>query len=104
MKDRTDFETEVMLEVLGAHIVIFSSRLTDIRSLITQLEHNNLDYKEVRMGMGNEESRNYFNALRHLTDWPYLPQIFVNGKFVGGIDELLNHPLLEEKINHANSQ
>jgi len=100
MKKINDFETEVMLEVLGSHIVIFTSGLTDIRSLIAQLEQNNLDYKEIRMGMGNQESRNYFNALRHITEWPYLPQIFVNGRFVGGIDELLDYLLLKEDINH----
>lgn len=104
MKNPNKLEHEIILEVLEAPIVIFSSQLTDVRSLLTWLENNKFDFKEIRMGMGSETSRDYFHRLRDITHWPYLPQIFINGKFIGGIDELIEHPLLQEGTFHNELQ
>ncbi len=72
-----------------ARVIIFRSNLTDIRSLIAHLEREGIDYREITMGMGSGVERDRFHRLRDWTDWPLLPQVFVDGAFVGGADEAL---------------
>lgn len=73
----------------SARVVIFRSNLTDTRSLIARLEREGVDYREVTMGMGSGVERDRFHRLREWTEWPLLPQVFVDGAFVGGADEAL---------------
>lgn len=73
----------------SARVVIFRSNLTDTRSLIAQLERDGVDYREITMGMGSGVERDRFHRLRAWTDWPLLPQVFVDGVFVGGAEEAL---------------
>lgn len=74
----------------SARVVIFRSNLTDTRGLITHLERQGIDYREVTMGMGSGVERDRFHRLREWTDWPLLPQVFVDGAFVGGADEAID--------------
>lgn len=70
-------------------MVVFRSGLTDTRMLVHWLEREEIDHRNVTPAMGSGVERNRFHRLR---DSPYLPQVFVDGVFVGGADELLAHP------------
>ncbi len=83
-------------EVRSARIVIFRSGVTDTRALVRCLEQAGLDYREVSMPMGSAENRERFHTLAQDTGWKTLPQIFVDGSFIGGSDELLCHALLAD--------
>ena len=45
------------------------------------------------MSMGKMRNRDGFNQLQTLTDWDLLPQVFINGEFIGGISEFLQFDL-----------
>ncbi|MDZ7829865.1 MAG: glutaredoxin [Halofilum sp. (in: g-proteobacteria)] len=76
----------------SARVVVFRSNLTDTRMLIHWLQREGMDHREVTMGMGSGVERDRFHRLRDWTGWPYLPQVFVDGRFVGGADEFLADP------------
>jgi|AntRauTorcE11898_2_1112593.scaffolds.fasta_scaffold00230_23 glutaredoxin len=73
----------------SARVVIFRSNLTDTRGLLAHLDREDVDYREITMGMGSGVERDRFHRLREWTDWPLLPQVFVDGAFVGGADEAI---------------
>jgi len=78
------------LAELVAHtrVVVFCSELTDIRRLEQQLRDAGIEHDVQRMGMGSEAMRRRFGELRAFTRWPTLPQVFLDGRFVGGEPEL----------------
>jgi glutaredoxin len=79
----------------GARVVIFRSRLTDVRPLQVWLTaHPDLAVREVLMEMGSGEQRDRFQALKHHTGWGTLPQVFVDGQFVGGQVEFFGHTVV----------
>ncbi|MCA1804908.1 MAG: DUF3429 family protein [Xanthomonadaceae bacterium] len=79
----------------GARVVIFRSRLTDVRPLKGWLAgHPGLPVREVLMEMGSGEQRDRFQALKAQTGWGTLPQVFVDGQFVGGQVEFFGHPVV----------
>ena len=78
----------------SARVVIFRSNLTDTRSLQVWLDARGIDYREITMGMGSGIERDRFHRLREWTGWPLLPQVFLDGAFVGGADELQARPEL----------
>jgi len=79
----------------GARVVIFRSRLTDVRPLHNWLAgHPGLPVREVLMEMGSGEQRDRFQALKAHTGWGTLPQVFVDGQFVGGQVEFFGHPVV----------
>jgi len=73
-------------------VVIFTSNLTDIRMIERHLINHDLPFKVIEMGMGNIHNRNGFRELCETTGWKMLPQIYVNGEFIGGTDEFFRHP------------
>ena len=45
--------------------------------------------------------RDMYSAIREYTDWPTFPQVFINGKFVGGCDivtEMLQNGELKKEL------
>lgn len=79
----------------GAEVVIFRSRLTDVRPLRAWLaRHPAIRVREELMEMGSGEQRERFQGLKARTGWETLPQIFVNGVFVGGQVEFFGHPVV----------
>lgn len=76
----------------SARVVVFRSNLTDTRNLVHWLHREGIEHREVTMGMGSGIERDRFHRLREWTGWPYLPQVFVDGRFVGGADEFLAEP------------
>ncbi len=87
-------QPELAREASSATVVIFRSGLTDTRSVVRALSRHGVDYREVEMPMGSSAMRDRFHRLQAMTGWRSLPQIFVHGAFVGGPDELLEHPVL----------
>jgi glutaredoxin-related protein len=85
----TDAPADIAELIHSARVVIFRSNLTDTRSLITHLDRAGIAYREITMGMGSGVERDRFHRLRDWTEWPLLPQVFVDGAFVGGADEAL---------------
>lgn len=68
----------------------FSNAVVQIMRMhgVTYDSHNVLDNEEIRQGV------------KDYTNWPTIPQIFINGEFVGGCDIVLqmhqNGELVEE--------
>lgn len=69
----------------SAPVVIFHSALTDLGGLDHWLERRNKRWRSVELAMGDPENRVRFSALKHFTGHTTLPQVFVDGHFVGGI-------------------
>ena len=71
--------TKVLLFMKGNKLMPmcgFSARVVDI------LNHLNADY-ETRNVLEDDELR---AAIKVYSDWPTLPQLYVNGEFIGGCD------------------
>ena len=85
--DDAEAPTDIAELLRSARIVIFRSNLTDTRGLLAHLQRAGIDYREITMGMGSGVERDRFHRLREWTEWPLLPQVFVDGAFVGGADE-----------------
>lgn len=73
---------------MDTRAVVFCSELTDTRQLERLLRDAGITYGVQRMGMGLEAMRRRFGELRAYTRWPTLPQVFLDGRFVGGEPEL----------------
>lgn len=58
--------------------------------------HNVLENEEIREGMKQLKqififcNAIYFSGIKTFSNWPTIPQVFINGEFVGGCDILLN--------------
>ena len=72
-------------------VVIFASGLTDTRMIVKFLTDRGTPFRVIEMGMGSSRSRVDFRRLCEMTNWHLLPQIFVDGTFVGGVDELFEY-------------
>lgn len=80
--------------VTRSRVVIFISGITDIRGITTALGRRKIPHSVVLMRMEDERARDRFHLLTEATHWPYLPQIFIDGEFVGGDLEFYRHPLI----------
>jgi glutaredoxin-related protein len=78
----------------SATVVLFVSNLTDARPVTARLEAASIPYHTELMGMGDPAMRQRFQDLEAWTGWGTLPQVFVDGSFIGGIEEALAHPRL----------
>jgi len=98
----TDYEDLVGMPLIdiarSEKVVIFASGLTDTRMIVRYLTDRRIPFKVIEMGMGSLRSRVDFRHLCELTDWQLLPQIFVDGRFIGGMDEFFAHPALSDEI------
>ena len=72
-------------------VVIFTSPLTDIRMIVHYLVKRRLPFKVIEMSMGSSHERLRFRDLCKMTHWDLLPQIFIDGEFVGGLNEFFDH-------------
>lgn len=71
----------------GPGAVLFRSSLTDLDDLPEALAAAGIECREVEMGMGSADNRELFYRLREHTGHASLPQVFIDGKFVGGLAE-----------------
>jgi glutaredoxin len=68
-------------------IVLVVSPITDINLITRWLEGQGRDYYILELNMRSAESRESFEQLRRVTRWRSLPQIFIDGEFIGGMRE-----------------
>ena len=76
-------------EAASAPVVIYRSPVTDARVVTERLRETGTPYREIQLSMGDALQRQRFHRLTASTGWSTLPQIFVAGRFVGGISEFL---------------
>lgn len=85
----------------SAPIVLFASRLTDMRELEGRLDELGAEYRVVTMSMADGAARDRFHVLEEWTGHHALPQVFLDGRFIGGPTELLAHPRLAGGVPQA---
>lgn len=71
-----------------ARVVVFHSPVTDLGGLDDALMNAGVEWAPVELGMGNTANRELFSDLKAITGHRTLPQVFVDGVFVGGLDAL----------------
>ena len=69
----------------SAEVVVFHSPVTDLGGLDELLERSGREWRMIEMGMGSTQSREQFAELKSQTGCPTLPQVFLQGRFVGGL-------------------
>jgi glutaredoxin/chromate transport protein ChrA len=67
--------------------VVFHSPVTDLDGLPEELERQGYRCSTRELGMGNPDNRALFDRLREETGHRTLPQVFIDGRFVGGLGE-----------------
>ena len=72
-----------LISATGA--VVFHSPVTDLDALPQELERCGYSCRTVELGMGNPDNRALFDTLRERTGHRTLPQVFIDGEFVGGL-------------------
>lgn len=84
-------ESEVPLQVQRAidkhRVVLVVSPITDIGLVTDWLARHGQDYCRLELSMRSSASRAEFEQLRRVTRWRSLPQIFIDGEFIGGIQQ-----------------
>ena len=75
-------------QIQSGQIVVFASRTTDTRRLEPFLEASHMTSVIVLMDLSVDATHQRFQLLKLHTAWPYLPQIFFEGRFIGGAEEL----------------
>jgi len=95
-QEGTEHDAALDQAIARARVVLFVSSLTDARPVIRRLEEAGVPYHIERMGMGDAAMRERFHQLQRRTEWQTLPQVFIDGELVGGIEEALAHRLLAD--------
>lgn len=70
-----------------APVVVFHSPVTDLGGLDQELDRAGIRWQAVEMTMASQASRDLFHQLRHWTGHPTLPQVFSEGRFLGGLEQ-----------------
>jgi glutaredoxin len=81
--------------------VLFVSRLTDVRELERRLDELGIAYRVITMSMADGAARDRFHVLEEWTGHHTLPQVFLDGRFIGGPSELLAHARLAGGVPQA---
>lgn len=76
----------------AAPVVMLVSPLTDARPVSRWLKQRGVQFEQIELSMASAVSRDEFHQLQAATGWHGLPQIFIHGEFVGGIEEFFAHP------------
>ena len=84
-----------------ARVTLIVSSLTDDRRVTRFLDALGWAYKREQWSMASSTDREAFQELQQQTGWKTLPMIFLDGKFIGGIDELFSHPAIKDADNRA---
>ncbi|RLK51224.1 uncharacterized protein DUF3429 [Alkalispirillum mobile] len=85
----TTHEEAIQQEIDDHGVVVFCSGLTETELLREAAQARGHAYREVRMGMGDAAMRERFHTLQAMTGRETLPQVFVDGQFVGGMQDYL---------------
>ena len=90
----TDHLDALRRDASSAPVVLFVSRITDVRVLVARLDELEIEYRLVTLSMNDPAARDRFHVLEEWTGHHTLPQVFLDGRFIGGPTELLSHPRL----------
>ena len=82
-----DHDQSLADQISSSRVVVFCSNLTDVRPITSRLAQAEVPYRLAVMGMGSVTMRERFHRLQQLTGWTKLPQVFVDGRFIGGYEE-----------------
>ena len=94
-------EDELEALARSADVVVFHSPVTDLAGLDELLEASGRDWRAIEMGMGSAQSREQFARLKALTGSTTLPQVFINGRFAGGLRAAEARLLVAERHQSA---
>jgi glutaredoxin len=97
----TDHLDALRRDAQSAPVVLFASRITDLRHLVSRLEELDIEYRLVTLSMADTASRDRFHVLEEWTGCRTLPQVFLDGRFIGGPSELLAHARLAGSVPRA---
>ncbi|NGX15075.1 DUF3429 family protein [Wenzhouxiangella sp. XN24] len=97
----TDHLDTLRKDANSAPVVVFASRLTDVHEVVARLDELGIDYRIVTLAMGDRAARDRFHVLEEWTGHRTLPQVFLDGRFIGGPSELLAHPRLSGGVSKA---
>lgn len=71
-------------------VVLVTSPITDVGLVNRWSSQRDLECHRVILNMRSSASRAHFDQLRRATRWKSLPQIFVDGRFIGGVEEFFD--------------
>lgn len=99
----TDIDADAFIAraVDSASVVVFCSNVTDLGPIDRRMKGSGRSYQVVPMGMGSQLMRDRFHYLCGLTGRRTLPQVFVDGEFVGGYNEFLDRASGTQNDSHA---
>lgn len=97
----TDHLDALRRDASSAPVVLFASRITDVRELVVRLDDLEMEYRLVTLSMGDQAARDRFHVLEEWTGHHTLPQVFLDGRFIGGPTELLSHPRVAGGVPQA---
>lgn len=90
----TDHLDALRRDASSAPVVLFASPITDVRELVQRLDELEVEHRVVTLSMSDAAARSRFHVLEEWTGHRTLPQVFLDGRFIGGPTELLAHPRL----------
>ena len=64
--------------------------------IVKHLVDRDMPFRVIEMDMGIAYNREGFRDLCRITDFGLLPQIFINGHFIGGVVEFYEHAAIIE--------
>lgn len=97
----TDHLDALRRDASSAPVVLFASRVTDVRELVARLDELDIEHRIVTISMRDPVSRDRFHVLEEWTGHKTLPQVFLDGRFIGGPTELFEHARLSGGVKKA---
>lgn len=85
----------IKADAASAVVVVFASRITDVREIVERLERLGVAHRVVKISMTDPGSRERFHVLEEWTGSGTLPQVFYQGRFIGGPKEFFAHPRMQ---------
>jgi len=92
---KTEHLDVLKADAASAPVVIFASRVTDVREILDRLDTLGLEHRVVTLAMRDPAQRERFHVLEEWTGSRILPQVFLDGHYIGGPKEFLVHPRLQ---------
>lgn len=86
----TDLPEPVRSAIAEHRIVLVASPITDLGLITRWLARRGLDYSRLELSMRSPASRADYEQLRRATRWRSLPQIFIDGNFIGGTEQFFD--------------
>jgi len=95
-------ETQLKNLIQSAPVVVFKSPVTEMDALRRALKARDIVFEEIELSMGDSDSRALFQELKQKTRYTFLPQVFVEGTFIGGGDAAIHSNALASPHKKTN--